>query len=180
MEFSVLTTNMIKLALTDVETTGLNPDEHEIIEIGLVVFDSEAPFTIYDTLDIKVKPEHISSAEKEALAINGYNKEDWREAVSIEEAMTLYRTKTKDCMFMAHNVCFDYGFIQKYVKFHRHKLDLFGVAWTKIPHEKMSRWSLKEICGALQIEPESEIHRAINGAMKEREVYMTLMGGLGI
>lgn len=169
----------MKIAMTDAETTGLDPRKHEIIEIGLVVFESEAPFTIMDTLDIKVKPEHIETASPEALRINGYKEEDWKDAVSIDEAMEMYRSKARGCIFAAHNVIFDYSFIgpapKKFDDFDRHKIDTFSLAWAKIPHDKMKYWSLKSICEYLNISPEPEIHRAINGAMSAYRVYVELM-----
>ena len=171
----------MKIALTDVETTGLDSKKHEILEIGLVVFDSEPLFEIYDTLDIKVKPEHIETAEPKALEINGYNKADWEEALPLKEAMELYWDKAQGCMFASHNVAFDYSFIgpcpHRFDTSNYHKLDTFTLAWIKIPHDKIKRWNLKSICEYLEIEPEPAVHRGINGAQAAYNVYTRLMSG---
>jgi len=154
---------------------------HEIIEIGLVVFDDQN-FEILDTLDIKIKPEHPENFDPMAKQINGYKEEDWKEAVSLEKAMKLYADKTLGTMFCAHNAMFDYGFITKAfgkcgIKnyFDKHTIDIFTLAWSKIPHDKIEKWSLKTICQYLNIPPEPIIHRGINGAMAEYEVYKKLM-----
>jgi oligoribonuclease (3'-5' exoribonuclease) len=70
------------IAVTDVETKGLEPDIHEIIEIGLILVDQPS-LTILDMLDVKVRPEHIERASEAALALNGYNQQEWRSAVSL-------------------------------------------------------------------------------------------------
>jgi hypothetical protein len=54
--------------MTDLETTGDIFSIHEILEIGLVLFDQQT-FEILDTLNVKVKPEHIENAVPAALSI---------------------------------------------------------------------------------------------------------------
>ena len=71
------------LAFVDVETTGLNPDTHEIIELGCVIVSQEGvgsgkpSFKIIGEIDIKIKPEHIENADPVALRVNGYDEVDW-------------------------------------------------------------------------------------------------------
>jgi len=170
---------MKTIAMTDVETGGLDPKVDEILGIGLVVFESEPPFKVLDTLDIKVKPEHIETASPQALAINGYNEKDWEAAIPLGGAMDLYRSKARGSMFAAHNVTFDWGFIgdskRKFDDFDRHKIDTLSLAWGIIPHDKIKSWSLKGICEYLGIEPEPQIHNALTGATKAYEVYVKLM-----
>ncbi len=171
----------MKIAITDVETSGLDATKNEIVEIGLVVFDDQT-FEILDTLDIKVKPEHPENFDEIAKKVNGYNEADWKDAVSLEEAMKIYLQKTEGCMFCAHNMIFDFAFIFEAFKktgmqnkFDKHMIDMFTLAWSKIPHNKMQKWSLKTICEYLEIPPEPDVHRGINGAMREFEVYKKLM-----
>lgn len=172
----------MKIAITDVETTGLDANINEIIEIGLVVFDDQT-FEILDTLDIKIKPEHPETFDPIAKKVNGYNEKLWENSVSLEEAMKIYVSKTNDAMFCAHNVTFDYNFITKALEkskmtnsfFNYYTIDTYSLAWSKIPHDKIESWSLKSICEYLEIAPEPEVHRGINGAMVEYEVYKKLM-----
>ncbi|MCE9517381.1 3'-5' exonuclease, partial [Candidatus Nomurabacteria bacterium] len=67
------------IAMTDLETSGAVFGEHEILEIGLVLFDQHT-FEIIDTLNIKIKPEHIENAVPAALERNGYKAENWTDA----------------------------------------------------------------------------------------------------
>jgi len=171
----------MKISIIDLETTGLDPDKHEIIEIGAVIFDDEKPGSL-ETVNIKVIPEHIENASPKALEVNGYKKEDWTDAVTLEKAMSILSPKVGDSIFCAHNMIFDWGFLNAACKklfielpFNHRKIDLFTIAWAKIDHSKMKYWNLKAICEELEIEPEPAIHRAINGAMTEYEVYKKLM-----
>jgi len=60
----------------------------------LVVINQKT-LEIIDTLDIKVKPEHIETADEFALKINGYNETDWKDALTLKEAMSIYGQKQK-------------------------------------------------------------------------------------
>src|SRR5258708_37565854 len=91
----------LPISITDLETTGLRPDVHEIVEIGLLVID-QTSFEILDTFDVKVRPEHPERATKGALETNGYNPAQWSNAVTIEEAIREYGRKTADTIFCSH------------------------------------------------------------------------------
>ena len=171
--------NERKIAMVDLETSGDVFGLHEILEIGLVVFD-QTSFEIIDTLNIKVKPEHIENAVSEALVRNGYKEEDWQEAVSLQEAMIKFAFKTKDCVFCAYNATFDWGFMNEAFRktgvkdtMDYHRLDLLSIAWVKILN-KEEKWNLKKLCEILNLPPEPEIHRAVNGAMVAYEVFKKL------
>lgn len=171
----------MKLAIIDLETTGLDPTTNEIIEIGLVVCDSHT-FEVLDTWDIKVKPERPEDGHPDAYKVNGYNEEDWKEAVPLATALDWLSRKTRSMTMMAYNVSFDYGFLQAAFKkegmkdpMNYHRLDLLTLAWANIPHSKMQSWSLKSVCSYLRIVPEAAIHRGAAGAGKAYEVYKALM-----
>lgn len=172
---------MRKIAIVDLETTGLDPLHHEIIELGMVLFDADT-LTILDALDLRIAPQWIERASPEALKVNGYNKKDWEKTMDLTLAMTLFKARTEDATFCAHNVIFDWSFLVQasretgvLLNFDYHKVDLLSMAWAKIPHGKMQSWSLKTICAYLRIPPEPKVHRGLQGAMKEYEVYKALM-----
>jgi len=164
------------IAITDLETTGLDPLKHEIIEIGLVLI-SQPELEIIETLDIKVKPEHIETATPEALQINGYRKEDWGNAVSLQDALSAYLKKATGALFCAYNIGFDLPFIKQAcvrtnipLTLDQHCIDIPTLVWSNYRTTKLERMKLSIVAQYLGLDPEPEVHRAINGAMLAYEV----------
>lgn len=176
-----ITLNQRNIAITDVETTGLDPNVHEIIEIGLVLI-SQPGLQIVKSLDIKIKPTHIETATPRALEVNGYNAVDWVDAVDLKTAMDQYAFITKDAIFCAHNVYFDLGFIQNAFQstgirnlMDYHTIDIPTLAWGMLRHKGIERLNLSYLCKFLDIEPEPDVHRGINGAMSAYRVLQKLI-----
>jgi DNA polymerase-3 subunit epsilon len=169
------------LAITDVETTGLHPDKHEIIEIGLILADQKNG-NILDKLDIKIKPAHIETASPRALEINGYKPQDWVNAVTLRFAMQKYADKVRNGLFCAHNITFDWGFIDEAFKktgvshnMDYHRIDLLTLAWRELGPKGLERLNLDSIAKFLGVPPEPKIHRGINGAFTEYLVLKKLL-----
>ena len=176
------------LAITDVETTGLDPELHEIVELGVVVVDQKT-FRILSIFNTKVTPGHIETASPKALRINGYREEDWEDAWSLDTAMGRYAEETKGAVFCAHNVTFDWSFISRAFaktrvecKMDYHRIDLLTLAWWVLRERGLKKFSLRDIAGFLGISPEPMPHRAIHGAMlaylvlkKLKEVHMGIL-----
>jgi DNA polymerase III epsilon subunit-like protein len=169
------------IAITDIEATGLDPKSHEIIEIGLLVIDQQS-FQVIDTLNVKIKPERIETASQESLAVNGYKESDWQEAITLNEAMRLYSDKTKEAVFCAHNITFDWSFINEAFcqtsvanQMDYHRLDLLTMAWTTLANEGVRFFNLNKLASYLSISEEPAPHRAINGARTAYEVFKKLV-----
>jgi DNA polymerase III epsilon subunit-like protein len=177
------TADQRKIAMTDLETSGDVFGVHEILEIGLVVFDPKT-FEILDTYNQKVKPLHVENAVPAALIHNGYKLEDWKEAIALEKAIKIYGEKTEECLFCSYNVSFDWGFISDAFwrakienpmsTFENHdRLDLLTLAWAAgLKNEKSL--SLKTACKLFGIDPEPEPHTALNGAMTAYKLFQKL------
>lgn len=171
--------NKRRIAMTDLETTGDVFGVHEILEIGLVVFDPET-FEVYNSVNIKVRPEHIENAVPAALERNGYKPKDWQDAISLKEAIQVYAEKTKDCVFGAYNATFDWGFVSEAFKqtgtknlMDYHRLDVLSIAW-QAGLKNEDKWSLKTACKLFGVEPEPEPHNALNGAMTAYKLFKKL------
>lgn len=171
----------MKIIIVDLETTGLDPTQQEIIEIGAIITD-DVDFYIHDEISIKVKPRRIDLASPKALEVNGYSAPEWQNTLSLEEAMQIFTDKAIGHIFMAYNYHFDAGFIEEAYKktgiknpFNHYKIDILSMAFTKIPHDKVGSWSLKTVCTYLGIPPEPKIHRALNGARSAYQVYKKIM-----
>jgi len=169
------------IAITDVETTGLDFAIQEIIEIGLVVINQKT-LEIINTLDVKVKPEHIETADEFAIKLNGYNETDWKNAITLKEAMSIYGGKTKDAIFCAHNMTFDWSFIFEAFRktdvkdqMDHHRIDLFTMIWMKLRNSNCEKFSLNEAAKRLGVSEEPMPHRGINGAMTAYKIYKKLV-----
>jgi DNA polymerase III alpha subunit (gram-positive type) len=170
------------IAITDVETTGLDFHIHEIVEIGLIVIDQKT-FKVIDEWNVKVKPSHIKTGAASAIKFCGYNKLDWANAMSLKEAMEIYSKKTKNAIFLAQNSFFDWSFISEAFKdtgvedhTDYHRVDLFSIGWSKQKDfPKLKEFSLSGMCRYFEIPKEPMPHRAVNGARKAYEVLKKLM-----
>lgn len=172
------------LAFIDVETTGLDNDIAEIIELGVVIakFNKENELVVVDQLDVKIHPQHIETAEPQALRINGYNEADWLFAVTLEDAMKTFADKTAGAVFVAHNLTFDYGFIERALKktgienrMHYHKLDTIAVAFGVLhDQDDISKFSLKALTEYFGI-VNKKAHSAFADAYATYEVFKKLL-----
>ena len=171
---------MRPIAITDVETTGLEPNNHEIIDVGLVVLDQNTLDVIH-VFESKVKPHHPETGTKEAFAINGYDESQWREAPELVDVMKFYSRLTKDAIFAAHNMTFDWSFIKDEFQatgvensMDYHRIDLVTMALEILRYSGLQRFNMNEVAKFLGITPEPMPHTGINGAMTEYEIYKRL------
>lgn len=171
------------LAFIDIETTGLDRDSAEIIELGVVIAKlKDGALTVVDELDLKVAPKHIENADPVALRVNGYDEADWIFAVSIEEAMKQFASKTEGAVFVAHNITFDYGFIETNLKrynienkMHFHKLDTIAIAFGVLHNnDDISKLSLRALCEKYGIE-NKRAHSAFADAYATYELFKKLL-----
>jgi len=171
------------LAFVDIETTAIDREHGEIIELGVVIAKmKDGALTVADTLDIKIKPSHIETAEPVALRINGYNEADWLFAVSLAEGMKAFVEKTKGAIFLAHNITFDYPYIEKALidtglahDLHFHKIDTLSLAFG-ILHTSgdLGKLSLRMLCEQFGIE-NKKAHSAFADAYATYEVFKKVM-----
>lgn len=176
------------LAFIDTETTGTNPDKHEIIELALIIAKQidrpgKGPkIEILGEYEWKIKPERIEDAEDQALRINGYNETDWMFAIDLKSAMKDFAKKTESCTFVSHNLTFDYSFIQRAFEktniennMHYAKLDTISIAFARLyDAPQADRFSLKFLCELLKVE-NAKAHTALADTRALVEVYKKLM-----
>lgn len=185
------------LAITDVETTGLNEyrlcDDcdaihathfepwHEICEIGLVLINQRS-LEIVTSRNWKVKVGHPERISPEARKVNGYNETDWKDASHLREVLKEYAFVTKDAVFASHT-WFDWMMMKAAatkegvpLQLDYHRLDLwtYAVARLDVLGVELDSYRLSEISKYLGVGEEPMPHRAINGAMKAYEVYKAL------
>lgn len=171
------------LAFVDIETTGLDYEKAEIIELAAIIAKyKDNELKIVDELDLKIRPKHIETADPVALRVNGYNEADWVFAVEIEDALKKFVDKTENAVFVAHNVTFDYGFIEANLrrcdidnKMHYHKLDTISIAFSVLhANNDFGRLSLSALCEKFNIE-NKKAHSAFADAYATYEVFKSLL-----
>lgn len=167
-------------AFIDIETTGLNLMKHEIIEIGCVL--TTPMLEVIEEFELKIKPEHIESADPIFLKISHYNPLDWSDAFSLNDGIKILSTKVKNCIMIGHNVAFDSGFLEYAFNktgvlnsMHYHKLDTVSITWAKLHKEPdLEHFSLRELCLRFGIKNENA-HTALSDARAAFELYKKLM-----
>lgn len=94
--------------VVDIETTGGNNGYHRITEIGMVkMINGE----IVDTWQSLINPQrHIPSS---ITRLTGISNQMVADAPLFSELAESVARFTEDCVFVAHNVNFDYGFIRQ-------------------------------------------------------------------
>jgi DNA polymerase III epsilon subunit-like protein len=115
--------NSHQLCVIDVETTGLNPDKHEIIEICFLPLDESLSFIKKPVpFNIKIKPEkeidfeafNINTIDYDDLMNTGIDK--WKAVDLFIDWFDLLRLPpNKRLLPIAHNWFFDASFIKQWL-----------------------------------------------------------------
>lgn len=172
-----------RLAFIDIETTGTNPEKHEIIELACVLVDEkDGVYTIVDEFEMKIKPTHLETAEEEALRINGYNDADWLFAYSLLEALGHLSKKADGCVMVAQNVSFDYSFLIKGFHatgiadpFFYAKLDTIPMAYLALrKNPNITSYTLRSLADHFGIQND-RAHTALADTRVTVEIFKRLM-----
>lgn len=169
------------LVFVDIETTGLNPELHEITEIGALVVEPKN-FRIVKEYSAKVRPEKIGSADPEALELTGYSEKSWREARSLDEVLREFNEISPGGILIGYNFTFDWSFLERaFLKckitpnFDYHRIDVMSIAYFKIlddPEAKELR--LSRMCERFGIRRGRE-HSALEDARATYKLFLKLM-----
>lgn len=170
-----------RLAFFDIETTGLDHNQHEIIEMGLVLTDVN-PTKVLTEWEAKVKPLHLERAEPEALRINRYNPADWLFALDLKPALEALMEKAADATIITHNITFDWAFLQAALaqtgvpnRLHFHRLDLMSIAYAKLYKDpRVERFSLRSLAEYFNITNE-RAHAALADTQTAYQIFLRLM-----
>lgn len=168
------------LCFVDTETSGPEP-HHELIEIGIVKV-SGYNFAVLDEWEAKIKPLHIELANQQALEVNHYKEEDWRNAIDLEDAMKTFLEKANNTILTGHNLLFDWFFITKALgdlklepNFYYKGLDTFSLGWQKLRHSPdIHHVSLAEMATHFGIVQERR-HSALDDARTTYKVFLKLV-----
>lgn len=159
------------LIFLDIESTGLEIQKHEIIEIGALKVNPKRPFNVLEEFEVKVAPERLKEADEDALKIVGFSKEEWAGAVTIAEALKKLDRFAEGGTLVGFNVTFDWAMLDRAYflagrtdPFHYHRLDVMSMVYEKLYSKpSIKRFSLGEVCKYLGIERKTK-HRALDDA----------------
>ena len=159
-------------SIIDIETTGGSSKRDRITEIAVYVYDGEKIIDEYQTL---INPERpipyfISS-------LTGIDDEMVKHAPKFYEVAKKIIEITKDTVFIAHNVGFDYNFIREEFntlgfEFKMKKLCTVQLSRKILPG--MDSYSLGKICKNLNIEIKGR-HRAAGDALATVKLFEILL-----
>ena len=132
------------LAFVDVETTGLKPGYHEMIDIGIVMTDLEGQEI--DDFFVRIQPDNPERIEEGARAVNAFDVDRWRELKALPaqdaiESIVHFHNEIagdRNVLMVAFNSHFDAAFLDHLFRsrqrswrelYHYFILDLPSMAW---------------------------------------------------
>ena len=172
---------MLKVAVLDTETTGLDPENHEIIQFGMIVYEGFGGVEL-EELNFKIRPRNIESASAEALAVNGYTEEGWVDAIELEDAVReIQLTLEHVDVLIGHNLVFDINFVERAFEMTNSKLpnwppyyDTKAIA-SAINGRNSWRTSLDRLCEAYNVEFSGRAHTAIVDCERTMQIWLKLI-----
>ncbi|MCF8278182.1 MAG: GIY-YIG nuclease family protein [Flavobacteriales bacterium] len=149
---------LTQFAIVDIETTGTIHDG-KITEIAIIIHDGIQELERFTTL---LNPER--PIDRYVVKLTGITDQMVADAPLFAEHADRIFEMTKDRVFVAHNVSFDYGFLKKEfaqlkTEFKRETLDTIDICRRIIPD--LPSYSLGKLCATLGIEMDSH-HRALD------------------
>ena len=162
----------IMYAIVDIETTGGSPTHEKITEVAVYVFDGENIIDEYSTL---INPE--KKIPYFITNLTGITNEMVADAPKFYEIAKHIVELTENCIFVGHNVSFDYQFIRQEFKrlgynFTRDRLCTVQLSRKLIPG--YPSYSLGKICDQLNIQIAGR-HRASGDAFATVKLFEHLL-----
>tara|TARA_R110002096_G_scaffold238027_10_gene429415 strand:- start:2485 stop:3861 length:1377 start_codon:yes stop_codon:yes gene_type:complete len=159
-------------AIVDIETTGGSATNSRITEIAIVIHDGKKTINRFQSLvnacrDIPYKITQLTGITNDMIATAPLFK-DLAEEIEV---------LTKDCIFVAHNVNFDYSFVKEEfrragIAFRRKKLCTVRLSRKLLPYK--STYSLGKLCESEGIKIKDR-HRAMGDATATAILFEKLL-----
>jgi DNA polymerase-3 subunit epsilon len=148
-------------AIVDIETTGGSAERSKITEIAIIIHDGEKAIQTFSTL---VNPE--CRIPYQITQFTGITDEMVKDAPKFYEVAKEIVELTQDCVFVAHNVKFDYGFVKaafKELGYDYQRKTLCTVRLSRNTFPGLPSYSLGKLCNSLNIQLKNR-HRALGDA----------------
>jgi DNA polymerase-3 subunit epsilon len=160
-----------RYAIIDIETTGGMYNRDKITEIAIVVTDGAQILDQYQTL---VNPER--SIPEHITRLTGIDSNMVRDAPKFYEIAKEVVEKTEGCIFVAHNVKFDYNFIKEEFRslgYAYNKKQLCTVKLTRSVIPGLRSYGLDNLIRHFNLDV-ADRHRAFDDAYATYEIFVLL------
>jgi DNA polymerase III epsilon subunit family exonuclease len=154
----------------DVETTGLDYQADELVEIGAVKIQNGIIISKFSSLIKPKNPIPLSSS-----LINNITDEMVKNAPSADVVIRDFYRYTRGCILVGYNVSFDQRFIQfegkkQGLEFDNEYVDALALARAKL---KLTRYKLSDVVKRMQVDLKGA-HRALADTLATAEVFLKL------
>lgn len=175
-----------RLCFIDIETTGSIFGFHEITELGAVITTPDAS-EIIDTFQTRIKPKYPERITDVAKNLSDFSEETWVDAkISNKEMWQNASQFWTDCTPVCHNPTFERAFITLAMVdagitsfgLDYHWIGTESLAWPFYLSGRIKKLSLLTLLNYFDLPPEPLPHRAANGALSCRSVYIKLIDAL--
>ncbi|MGD2071868.1 MAG: 3'-5' exonuclease [Candidatus Thorarchaeota archaeon] len=191
----------MKILWIDTETTGLNPFEHDIVSLALIV---EINNEVKDELYLKIQPINWNTINDEALKVNGFTKEELKTFDKPQEALKKVlrflekyvdkykKNKSMEDKFVlaGYNVTFDSAMLAEWCKklnykylgalIDYHKLDIASLILFLKMHNKIQIEGFKLVKVAEYLQASIQSHDAQSDIRATREIAYKLLDKIDI
>ena len=174
-------------AFLDCEFGGLDPELHDITEVGVVLTDYRLAELACGEWKIRPRPERVSP---EAAKISGYTEEGWRDARPVREALEEIAAlfpKDRVVVPAGQNVRMDGMFLERAYRnceipypFDYHVIDLATLyySWTLAAGETAPALSLRQAATRAGLLDGPTAHQALDDARLTLETFRHYIGRL--
>ena len=176
------------LAIVDVETTGLVPGWHEMIDLGVVMTDLDG--RVVDSLFVRIMPRHPERISEGARRVNGFDAARWRRVRAltpqraVDSLVAFHRrvAGTRPTLMVAFNSQFDAAFLDHLFRargsswrrlYHYFVLDIPSMAWA-LGMRDLTNGALAARLGVPDEPRVADEHTGITGAMLNVRIYQAL------
>ena len=161
-----------RYAIIDIETTGGQAVQEKITEIAIVIHDGEKILETYETL---INPER--SIPYFITQVTGITDNMVAEAPKFYEIAKQVVKMTEGAVFVAHNVRFDYSFIQEEFRrlgFNYSRKQLCTVQLSRKAFPGLSSYALGNLIKHFDLKVKDR-HRALADALATTEIFEMIL-----
>jgi len=178
------------LAFLDCEMGGLDPEQHDLTEIGVIVTDYRLAELASGEWKVRARPERITA---EAAAIFGWDAERWeKEGVGVRQALgelAAVLPAGHTVIPAGQNVRMDVAFLERAYKkcglpypFDYHVIDLATLfyTWSLVAGEPVPALSLRQAASHAGLARSGTEHHALEDTRLTLETFRHFVGRLAL